>query len=340
MGISTRIETCRALFRPRWVARQGGDILHNPIRSFPVLASITIGVVVGDVCSVAEHDLIAWVVPARGCRYLRDVGVVDGVLVVNRPSPVSPGVLAGAGEKIIRHVAAVIWAQRIKVRSESANDLGSLAGREAMWDDGDRRGGGRTGDREKQQNCCPVTFHRGFLSHLSCPLTSASHLAMPGVPMRAVLELVGHGPLEITVHNADLSPEVGPEAVNSLCRQFLPPGVPTPAEAVQAGTPATQGDRKVRGRQPASQKSKGKHQKWHNLPVGLLVVTTRVSYFLLLTFDFCLLTCAFVLALPSATNATVISVLRRLRQPQIGRVPWTLRLPCVGTERRLMLPER
>lgn len=44
----------------------------------------------------------------------------------------------------------------------------------------------------------------------------ASHLAMAGVPMRTIAELLGHGDMRVTMRYAHLAPEAGSRAVDSL----------------------------------------------------------------------------------------------------------------------------
>lgn len=46
--------------------------------------------------------------------------------------------------------------------------------------------------------------------------TFASHLAMRGVPLRTIMELMGHSTIQMTMRYAHLSPEVSREAVNLL----------------------------------------------------------------------------------------------------------------------------
>jgi site-specific recombinase XerD len=46
--------------------------------------------------------------------------------------------------------------------------------------------------------------------------TYASHLAMKGVPLKVIQELLGHATIEMTMRYAHLSPEVKQEAVQLL----------------------------------------------------------------------------------------------------------------------------
>jgi integrase len=52
--------------------------------------------------------------------------------------------------------------------------------------------------------------------------TYGSHLAMRGVPLKVIQELMGYGTIDMTMRYAHLSPDTRREAVGVLDRPFAP----------------------------------------------------------------------------------------------------------------------
>jgi integrase len=91
--------------------------------------------------------------------------------------------------------------------------------------------------------------------------TLASHLAMRGVPLKVIQELLGHSSIDTTMIYAHLMPEVARDAVKVLDRVRPPEGTPSAAP-----TSSNKTSTKSRKRSPRSQISDEVAKNWRNSP--------------------------------------------------------------------------